>query len=117
MQKKQHQCLMSTLIIVSQIYLHRKRRTVAARQFLNLEFLNKECYTQHLRMGSTRHAIYMMKPEMFFVSLDIKVAFYSVPIYHKHQTFPKFLVKGKPLQLNDMSCESLTTFSNQYLVN
>lgn len=107
---------MSTLFIVSQIYLQGKRRTVAARQFLNLKFLNKQCYTQHLRMESRKHAVYMMKPEMFFASLDIKDAFYSVPVYHKHQTFPKFLVKGKPLQLNDMSCESLTTFSNHHLV-
>ena len=67
-------------------------------------------------MESRKHAVYMMKPEMFFASLDIKDAFYSVPVYHKHQMFPKFLVKGKPLQLNDMSCESLTTFSNHHLV-
>ena len=52
-------------------------------------------------MESTRHAIYMIKPDMFLASLRIKDDFYSIPV-HKTQKFLKFLLKGKALQYNGM---------------
>ena len=44
--------------------------------------------------------ICMIKPVIFLASLDIKDVFYSVSIYKEHLKFPRFLVKGKPLQFN-----------------
>ena len=38
----------------------------------------------------------MAKPEMFLASLDIRDAFYSVPMYEEHRNFLKFLIEGKP---------------------
>ena len=80
----------------------RKKTDGNCRTILNLKFLNKECDTQNFKMESIRHAIYMIKPEMFLASPDDKNAFY----HKEHQKFLKFLVKGKPLQLDAMPCES-----------
>ena len=39
---------------------------------------------------------------MFLASLDIKDAFYSIPVHKTHQKFLKFLLKGKARQFNAM---------------
>ena len=51
-------------------------------------------------MESTRHAIYMIKLDMFLASPDTKDAFYSIPVHKTHQKFLKLLLKGKALQFN-----------------
>ena len=71
--------------------------------FLNLKYLNEECYTQNFNMESIRQAIYMIKPGMFLASLDIKDAFYSIPAHKTHQRFLKFFLRGKTLQF--MQCQ------------
>ena len=71
------------------------------RAILNLKYLKEQCYTRHFKMESTRHAIYMIKPDMFLASLRMKDDFYSIPV-HKTQKFLKFLPKGKALQYNAM---------------
>ena len=43
----------------------RKKKDGSYRPILNLKYLNEECYTQHFKMESIRHAIYMIKPGMF----------------------------------------------------
>ena len=39
---------------------------------------------------------------MFLASLDIKDAFYSIPVHKTHQKFLKLLLKGKAFQFNAM---------------
>ena len=56
---------------------------------LNLKFVNKECYTQHLKMESIRNTINTIKLGMFLASLDIKDAFYYVRIHKEHRSFLK----------------------------
>ena len=80
----------------------RQKKNGSYRTILNLEYLNEECCTQHFKMESIRYAIYMIRPGMFLASLDIKDAFYSIPVQKTHQMFLKFLLKGKALQFNAM---------------
>ena len=78
----------------------RQKKDGSYRTILNLKYLNEEWYTQHFKMESIRHAIYVINPGMFLASLDIKDAFYSIPVHKTHQKFLKFLLKGKVFQFN-----------------
>ena len=51
-------------------------------------------------MESIRQTIYMIKPDMFLASLDIKDAFYFIPVHKTHQRFLKIFLKGKALEFN-----------------
>ena len=55
------------------------------RTILNLKKLNKECDTKHFKMESLKQAIHMVRPNAFLASIDIKDAFYSVPINDSHK--------------------------------
>ena len=83
----------------------RQKKDGSYRTNLNLKYLNEECYTQHFKMESTRHAIYMINPGMSKAFLDIKDAFYSIPVHKTHQKFLKFLLKGKVFQFNAMQMD------------
>ena len=47
---------------------------------LNLKTLNKECDKAHFKMESLKQALHMVRKGTFLASIDIKDAFYSVPI-------------------------------------
>ena len=83
----------------------RQKKDGSYRTILSLKYLNEECYTQHFKMESIRCAIYMINPGMFFASLDITDAFYSIPVHKTHQKFFKFLLKGKVFQSDAMPNE------------
>ena len=51
---------------------------------------------------SIKHAIHTSKPGLHLTSLDIKDAFYSVPVCKVHRKFLKFMHKGKAFQFNVM---------------
>ena len=53
-----------------------------------------------IKMVSIRHAIYMINSGIFSASIDIKDAFYSIPMYKTHQKFLKFLIKRKVFKFN-----------------
>ena len=44
----------------------------------------------------------MINPGMFLASLDVKDAFYFIPVHKTHQKFLKLLLKGKAFQFNAM---------------
>ena len=72
------------------------------RTILNLKKLNKECDTKHFKMESLKQAIHMVRPNAFLASIDIKDAFYSVPINDSHKKYLKFVWKGLPHQFEAM---------------
>ena len=80
----------------------RQKKDGSYRTILNLKYLNEESYTQHFKMESIRQAIYTIKPGMLLASLDIKDAFYFIPVHRTYQKFLKCLLKGKALQFNAM---------------
>ena len=53
-------------------------------------------------MECLNHAINMMRPGCYFASIDIKDAFYSVPIFILHKKYLKFMWRGVAYQFNVM---------------
>ena len=72
------------------------------RTILNLKFLNKECQKEHFKMETLQQAIHMVKPGAYLASIDIKDAFYSVPIYEGHKKYLKFMWQGNAFQFRAM---------------
>ena len=80
----------------------RLKKDGSYRTILNLKFLNEECETHHFKMESLKHAIHMIRPGAYLASIDIKDAFYSVPIHPSHKKYLKFMWKGQPYQFEAM---------------
>ena len=72
------------------------------RTILNLKFLNKECDKMHFKMESLKQAIHMVKPGAYLACIDIKDAFYSVPIHKSHKKYLRFMWDGLPYQFRSM---------------
>ena len=80
----------------------RPKKDGTYRTILNLKFLNKECETEHFKMESLKQALHMVKPFSYLASIDIKDAFYSVPIHKSHKKYLKFLWNSSPLEFDAM---------------
>ena len=80
----------------------RPKKDGTYRTILNLKFLNKECDTKHFKMESLKQAIHMIKPFSFLASIDIKDAFYSIPIHSQHKKYLKFMWNSSPMQFEAM---------------
>ena len=72
------------------------------RTILNLKHLNQECETSHFKMESLRQAVHMVQPNCYLASIDIKDAFYSVPVHSAHKKYLKFMWVGKAYYYNAM---------------
>ena len=58
----------------------RSKKDGSYRTILNLKKLNQDCETVHFKVESIKQVIHMIKPNMYLASLDVKDAFYAVPI-------------------------------------
>ena len=84
------------------------------RTILNLKSLNKDCDTSHFKMESLKQALHMVKPGAYLASIDIKDAFYSVPIHATHKKYLKFMWSGDILQFRAMPngyCDAMRVFT------
>lgn len=57
---------------------------------LNLKSFNKHVTYHHFKMDSVWTAIRLMTPNCYMASIDLKDAYYSVPIANSHQKYLKF---------------------------
>ena len=69
---------------LSTIFL-RPKKDGTHRMILNLKKLNKFVAYHHFKMESLKHVISMMRPNCFMASVDLRDAYYSVPIHQDHQ--------------------------------
>ena len=78
------------------------------RLILNLKRFNDNVEKQHFKMDSLWSAVRLMKPNCFMASIDLKDAYYSVPITRSDRKYLKFLWQGKLYQFtcfpNGLSC-------------
>ena len=84
------------------------------RTILNLKYLNKECDKAHFKMESLKQALHMVRQGAFLASIDIKDAFYSVPIHGSHKKYLKFMWTGEILQFRAMPngyCDAMRVFT------
>ena len=80
--------------IIPRHYLSIKKKDGSFQTILNLKYLNEECFTYHFKMETIKQVIHMISPNCYPGLLDIKDAFYIVPIYNQHKKYLKFLNTG-----------------------
>ena len=73
----------------------------SSRMILNLKSLNQFLEHRHFKMHSFSTIVNMAKPNCFTASIDLKDAYYSVPIAAGHQKYLKFSWEG---QLYKFAC-------------
>ena len=61
---------------------------------LNLKLFNEFVQYHHFKMDTLESAIRMMKPGCYMASINLKDAYYSVPVATEHQKYLKFLFNG-----------------------
>lgn len=63
------------------------------RFILNLKKLNKHILTQHFKMEDFRTASRLMSPNCYMLNLDLKEAYFLVPIHDDHKKYLRFKFK------------------------
>ena len=80
---------------ISNIFLRPKKESGSFRVILNLRALNKFVKYEHFKMDGLDKAVKMMRQDCFMASMDLKDAYFSVPIHPDHQKYLKFFWKGQ----------------------
>ena len=73
----------------------RAKKDGSFRVMLNLKCLNTHVQYHHFKMDSVNTVLQMVKSSCFMASIDLKDAYYSVPIATVDQKYLKFLWRGK----------------------
>lgn len=70
------------------------KRDGTYRLILNLRQLNEFVEKHHFKMETLKTALTLVKPNVFFGSIDLKHAYYSVPIAEEFRHYLRFKWKG-----------------------
>ena len=94
--------------IISPIFTVPKKDSEEHRMILNLKELNKLVTYYHFKMDTFETALKLIKKNNFMASVDLRHAYYSVPIAIEHQKYLRFMWKNKVFQYtclpNGVSC-------------
>ena len=82
---------------ISSVFV-RSKKDGSHRVILNLKNLNKHVQYNHFKMDTLQSVISLMTPNCFMASVDLKDAYYSVPVAVAHQKYLKFEWAGKLYQ-------------------
>jgi len=72
----------------------RPKRTGGFRMILNLSKLNDYVEYHHFKMDTLESVMKLVDPDCYMASIDLKDAYYSVPIHRDDQKYLKFKWKG-----------------------
>ena len=86
--------------VISPVFL-RQKSDGSHRMILNLKQFNESVEYQHFKMENLQSATMLMKKGCFMASVDLKHAYYSVPIHHVDRKYLKFKHRG---QLYSYTC-------------
>ena len=78
---------------ISTVFL-RPKSNGTFRMILNLKQFNEFVEHHHFKMDTLDTVIKMMKPGCYMASVDLKDAYYTVPVHPEHHKFLKFLFNG-----------------------
>ena len=81
----------------SPIFL-RTNKDNSQRMILNLRSLNDNVDTAHFKMESIKNVLNMVTPNCYLASVDLKHAFYTIPVAPSHQKYLKFTWEDKIYQ-------------------
>jgi len=68
------------------------------RLILNLSNLNEHIDKKHFKMETLKSALSLVKQDCYFSKIDLKDAYYSVPIHQNYRSYLCFLWEGKMYQ-------------------
>jgi hypothetical protein len=88
--------------IISPIFLRPKKETDKVRVIFNLKHLNGAVTYRKFKMDTLESAIKLMKPGCFMTSIDLRDAYYSVPITPEHRKYLKFMWRGVLYQFTSL---------------
>ena len=75
---------------ISNVFL-RPKPDGQVRLILDLTLFNKFVQYKHFKMFSLEMARDLVTPDLWLASIDLKDAYYTVPIYEPHRKFLRFL--------------------------
>jgi hypothetical protein len=78
---------------ISTVFL-REKKDGTFRMILNLKEFNKWVNYNHFKMESIHTCTQLMKPHCYMGSIDLKDAYFSIPIHSDHQKYLKFCWKN-----------------------
>ena len=84
----------SDKLVISPIFLVEKSNG-GHRMILNLKKLNEFVPYIHFKMETFEHALTLVTPDIYMASLDIRNAYYSIPIDKSYQRFLTFKFEEK----------------------
>lgn len=85
--------------VISPIFT-RDKKDGTKRMILNLSKLNDEVTYHHFKMDTLASALTLITPNCYMASLDLKQAYYSVPICRKHRKLLRFQWRGQLFEYN-----------------
>ena len=80
--------------VISPIFT-RPKKDGSHRVIFNLKKLNESVTYHHFKMDTLETAIRLMRPGCYMTSIDLKDAYYSIPIAEEHQKYLKFIWRGQ----------------------
>ena len=83
--------------IISDIFL-RDKKDGSHRMILNLKKLNLYATKAHFKMDILHTVTKLIEKDCFMASIDLKDAYYSVPITRNDRKYPRFLWRGNLFQ-------------------
>ena len=92
---------------ISPIFI-RQKLDGSCRLILNLKNLDEDMSYIHLKIETLQSVVSLITPGCYLASLDLKDAYYSVPIHPDHTKFLKFIWK--------INCISFKYFQMVYVV-
>jgi len=95
--KAVEKCVSETNEFISPIFLVPKKDG-SQRFIFNLKKLNQFVGNDHFKMEDLRSAINLMFPECYFTSIDLKDAYYAIPIHPSSRKYLKFQYRSELFQ-------------------
>ena len=68
------------------------------RMILNLKGLNNFVEYKHFKMEHLNHALFSISPNCYMGSIDLKDAYYTVPIHENYRKFMRFQWRGRVME-------------------
>ena len=72
------------------------------RMILNIKQLNSFVVYQHFKMEGLKNVLNLIKPNVWIASVDLKDAFFSIPVHPEYEKYFKFYWEGKYYQFQGM---------------